>query len=72
MDELMKKQKVINIAPEAEHISVYIFYNKKYNINLFINAWGAEEAYAKFDECAFENRSEWRIMLELANQPYED
>ena len=67
----MKKQKVINIAPEAEHNSVYIFYNKKYNINLFLDACGADEAYQKFDECKFVEREEWIIMLELANQPLE-
>ena len=72
MDELMKKQKVINIRPDAEHQSTYVFYNKKYDTNLFINAWGADEAYAKFDECRFGNRSEWIIMLELANQPSDD
>jgi hypothetical protein len=65
----MKKQKVITIAPKAEHSCVYVFHNKKYDINLFVNAWGADEAYAKFDECEFANREEWTIMLELENQP---
>jgi len=67
----MKKQKVVNIAPEAEHQCTYVFHNKKYGINLFIDAWGADEIYAKFDECRFSNREEWIIMLELANQPLE-
>ena len=35
----MKKQKVVTLAPEAEHSSVYVFHNKKYDTNLFINAW---------------------------------
>ena len=65
----MKKQKVITIAPKAEHSSVYVFRNKKYNTNLYIDAWGADEAYQIFDECEFANRSEWVIMLELENQP---
>jgi hypothetical protein len=65
----MKKQKVVTLAPEAEDSSVYVFHNKKYGTNLFINAFGAEGAYDKFDECEFSNRSEWIIMLELANQP---
>ena len=47
----MKKQKVVTLAPEAEDSSVYVFHNKKYGTNLFINAWGADEAYQKFDEC---------------------
>jgi len=65
----MKKQKVINLRPDAEHQNTYVFYNKKYDINLFVNAWGADEAYQKFDECKFVEREEWIIMLELANQP---
>ena len=69
MDELMKKQKVLTLAPKAEHSSVYVFRNKKYNRNLYIDAWGADEAYQIFDECEFTNRSEWVIMLELENQP---
>jgi len=69
MDELMKKSKKINITPEATHDSVYIFYNTKNKISLFVDACGADEAYYIFDSCAFENRSEWKIFLELANQP---
>ena len=69
MDELMKKQKVLTLAPKAEHSSVYVFRNKKYNTNLYIDAWGADEAYQIFNECEFTNRSEWTIMLELENQP---
>ena len=69
MDELMKKQKVIIVAPKAEHNSVYIFYNTKNKISLFVDACGADEVYDIFDSCAFENRSEWKIFLELANQP---
>ena len=65
----MKKSKIVNIAPEATHDSVYIFYNTKNKISLFVDACGADEAYDIFDSCAFENRSEWKIFLELANQP---
>ena len=69
MDELMKKQKVVTLVPEAEHSNVYVFHNKKYDINLFVNAWGADEAYEIFDLCGFKNKLEWRIMLELDNPP---
>jgi len=65
----MKKSKIVNIAPEATHNSVYIFHNMELNINLFVNAYGADEVYKIFNSCAFENRSEWKIFLELANQP---
>jgi len=71
MDELMKKQKVINIAPKAEHSSVYVFYNTKTKISLFVDAWGADEIYDIFDECGFKDRSAWKIFLELSNQPAE-
>jgi hypothetical protein len=67
MDQLMKKQKVLTFKPKAEHTSVYVFHNKKYGTNLFVNALGADGAYQAFDECEFTNRSEWIIMLELEN-----
>ena len=69
MDKLMKKQKVLTFKPKAEYTSVYVFHNKKYGTNLFVNALGADGAYQAFDECEFTNRSEWIIMLELENQP---
>ena len=65
----MKKQKVVTLAPKADHSSVYVFHNKKYGTNLYVNAWGADEAYQTFDDCEFTNRSEWIIMLELEQQP---
>ena len=65
----MKEQKILTLKPKAKHNSVYVFHNKKYNTNLFVNALGADEAYQVFDKCKFTNRSEWTIMLEIANQP---
>ena len=65
----MKKSKIVNIAPEATHNSVYIFHNTEFNINLFVNACGADEAMEIFDACGFLERSQWKIFLELANQP---
>jgi hypothetical protein len=41
----MKKQKVLTFKPKAEHTSVYVFHNKKYGTNLFVNALGADGAY---------------------------
>ena len=69
MDELMYIDKYKILKPKAEHTSVYVFHNKKYGTNLFVNALGADGAYQAFDECEFTNRSEWIIMLELENQP---
>ena len=65
----MKKQKVVTLAPEADHKSVYMFYNKDYDINLFVNAYGANEAQDIFNACCFEERWKWEIYLELENQP---
>ena len=63
------KQKVLILKPKANNTSVYVFHNKQYGTNLFFNALGADEAIRAFDKCKFTNRSEWTIMLELANQP---
>ena len=62
-------KKVINIAPKAEHDSVYVFYNNMFDFNMFINARGADDAMEKFDQCGFAHRDHWRIMVELTNQP---
>ena len=32
----MKKSKIVNIAPEATHNSVYIFHNTELNINYLL------------------------------------
>ena len=61
----MKKKK--QLEPEKNH--VYVFHNIRFDFNLYINAIGAEQAYHLFDACQFTNRSEWKIMLELSNQP---
>ena len=62
-------KKIINIAPKAEHDSVYVFYNNMFDFNMFINARGADDAMEKFDQCGFAHRANWRIMVELTNQP---
>ena len=49
--------------------SVYVFYNKLFDFQMFINANGAEEAQEKFDQCGFAHRSQWTIYLELGEQP---
>jgi len=38
---------------------------------VFINARGADDAMEKFDQCEFGKRANWRIMVELTNQPSE-
>ena len=51
----MKKSKIVNIAPEATHDSVYIFYNTKNKISLFVDACGPDEVYDIFEEVLEEN-----------------
>ena len=65
----MKKKKVITYAPEANHKSTYMYYNRDYNISLFVDAYGASEAQDMFDSCHFEERWKWEIYVELGNQP---
>ena len=65
----MKKKKIVNIAPEATHDSVYVFHNTELNINLFVKAYGADEAMEIFDACGFFDRSQWRVFLQLGHQP---
>ena len=68
----MKEQKILTLKPKANYTSVYVFHNKQYGTNLFVNALSADGAYQAFDECGFTNRSQWTIMLELANQPSQE
>ena len=48
-----------------------MFHNKAFNINLFVNANGAEQAMEKFDLCCFNHRENWKILMELGCQPAE-
>jgi|TARA_B110000261_G_C12939248_1_gene299739 hypothetical protein len=65
----MKKQKKINLPPKENYNSVYVFYNNMFDFNIYINATHADDAMEKFDQCGFEHRSNWKIMVELNNQP---
>ena len=40
-----------------------------YDLHLFVNADGFDQAMAKFDLCGFEDRPNWKIFLECENQP---
>ena len=61
----MTKRKKI----EEKTSRVYVFQNVKHNFSLFIDAEHADEAMDKFDLCAFSNREEWKIFIELTVQP---
>tara|TARA_R110002012_G_scaffold243995_2_gene418701 strand:+ start:273 stop:560 length:288 start_codon:yes stop_codon:yes gene_type:complete len=49
--------------------TVYMFHNTVLNIMLFVNCKDAEEASLIFDSCGFARRSDWKIFLEMGQQP---
>ena len=65
----MPKSKTIYHQDEDGKNSVYMYYNDKWNIKLFINADGFDEAMKMFDICDFDNRDEWSIYLRCGSQP---
>ena len=58
-----------NIEPEATRRSIYVFHNTEIDVNLYVNAYGADQAKAIFDACGFFDRPQWRIFLQLGEQP---
>ena len=51
--------------------SVYVFHNQLFNFDMSINATSADEAMEKFDQCGFAHRDQWKVMVELSEQPSE-
>ena len=51
--------------------NVYMFANIKYDLQLYVNANGADQAMEKFDLCCFNHREDWKIFMELGCQPSE-
>ena len=51
--------------------NVYMFANIKYDLQLYVNANGADQAMEKFDLCCFNHRNNWKIFMELGCQPSE-
>ncbi len=49
--------------------TVYMFHNTMLNIMLFVNCKDGDEASMVFDSCGFARRSDWKIFLELGQQP---
>jgi hypothetical protein len=64
---MTKKRKLSTSNPLTNN--VFIFHNARFGIDLFVNAIGAKDAMQKFDDCQFETRDNWKIMMELPNQP---
>tara|TARA_R100000808_G_scaffold7491_1_gene21999 strand:+ start:58 stop:288 length:231 start_codon:yes stop_codon:yes gene_type:complete len=65
----MPKKKCEYHGEEHEKNSVYMFYNTRYDVHLYTNADGFNQAMIQFDKCDFRNREDWRIYLETACQP---
>ena len=65
----MPKKKCEYHGEDKDRNSVYLFYNTKFDIHLYVNADVFNQAMMKFDLCGFENRDDWRIFLETASQP---
>ena len=79
---MRKKRKIRKIKSIEKHITnmykdvdreskgtVYMFHNTVLNIMLFVNCKDGDEAGAVFDSCGFARRSDWKIFLELGQQP---
>ena len=56
---------------EHEENRVYVFNNVMFNFSMYINASTGDEAMERFDQCGFEHREQWKIMVELSHQPSE-
>ena len=65
----MPKKKCEYHGEEHEKNSIYMFYNTRYDVHLYTNADGFDQAMMKFDLCGFPDRDNWKIFLECANQP---
>jgi len=65
----MPKSKTIYHQDHDSENSVYMYYNDKWNIKLFVNADGFEDAMKMFDICDFKDRDEWSIYLRCGQQP---
>ena len=67
---MTKKKKAAQDAYyEEESNRVYVFNNVMFNFNMYINAENANEAYDRFDQCGMAHREQWKIMVELSEQP---
>ena len=65
----MPKKKYEYHGEDKDKNSVYMFYNTKFDIHLYTNADGFDQAMMKFDLCGFPDRDNWKIFLECAHQP---
>ena len=49
-------------------MNVYLLYNRKKDLKLFIEADGYNDAIRQFKSCKFKNSFEWMIYLKVGGQ----
>ena len=49
-------------------MNVYLLYNRKKDLKLFIEANGYDDAFKQFKSCKFKNNNEWVIYLKVGGQ----
>ena len=69
--ELVHNEPNFKQPRSEDEASVYIYYNLKTKVMLFVDGENLDDACNKFDLCGFPNRNEWKIFLEVAHQPAE-
>tara|TARA_A100001035_G_scaffold271633_1_gene260010 strand:- start:658 stop:864 length:207 start_codon:yes stop_codon:yes gene_type:complete len=63
MDEAL--QHIIDNAQDDDVNNIYMFINRKRNLQVYVDADGYAEAHDKFDSCEFENPKDWEIYLKV-------
>ena len=49
-------------------MNVYLLYNRKKDLKLFLEADGYDDAVKQFKSCKFKNSFEWMIYLKVGGQ----
>ena len=65
----MPKKKCEYHGEDKDRNSVYLFYNTKFDIHLYANADGFDQAMMKFDMCELPHRDNWKIFVQCGHQP---
>nr|BAR32266.1 hypothetical protein [uncultured Mediterranean phage uvMED] len=65
----MPKKKVKYHGDDKDRNSVYMFHNERYDVHLFANADGWDQAMNTFDICNFPHRDDWKVYVACGQQP---
>lgn len=73
MTKKIKKKDISNCPKcneeDLQKDNVYLFHNIQFNLHIYINADGHDDAMKQFDLCQFKDRKNWKVFLECAQQP---